>query len=130
LRVIAEAANDFSGKCDIGDRRIFERLRVVQTEAWGNDISAWDHDETEYKNFLAEHAVEATSGKSNKHILCHGINGELDSNKAIFINMIPYKGESSKRVIGNKPATTKLLSVSPLIPVALGDFLGIFSGKL
>jgi hypothetical protein len=44
--------------------------------------------------------------------------------------MVPYEGESGKRVIGNKPASTKLLSVSPLVSVALGDFLGIFSGKL
>jgi len=72
----------------------------------------------------------ATSGKSNKHVICHGIKGKLDCNKAIFINMIPYEGESGKRVIGNKPASTKLLSVSPLIPMAPGDFLGIFSGKL
>jgi hypothetical protein len=72
----------------------------------------------------------ATSGKSNTHVLCHGIKGELESNKAIFINMIPYKGESRKRVIGNKPASTKLLSISPLIQVAPGDFLCIFSGKL
>jgi hypothetical protein len=72
----------------------------------------------------------APSGKSNKHILCHGIKGKLDSNKAIFISMIPYEGESGKRVIGNKPVSTKHLSVSLLIPVAPGDFLSIFSGKL
>ena len=70
------------------------------------------------------------SGRSNTHVLCHGIKGELDSNKAIFINMIPYEGESGKTLIGNKPASTKLLSVSPLIQVARGDFLAIFSRKL
>jgi hypothetical protein len=72
----------------------------------------------------------ATSGNSNKHVLCHSIKGKLDCNKSIFVNMVPYKGESGKRVIGNKPASTKLLSVSPLVSVAPGDFLGIFSGKL
>jgi hypothetical protein len=79
---------------------------------------------------LVEHAIEATSGKLNKHVLYYSIKGELDSNKAIFINMVPYKGESSKRVIGNKPASTKLLSISLLILVAPGDFLSIFSRKL
>jgi hypothetical protein len=44
--------------------------------------------------------------------------------------MIPYKGESSKKVISNKPTSTKPLSISPLISLALGDFLDIFSGKL
>jgi hypothetical protein len=72
----------------------------------------------------------ATSGKSNKHVLCHGVKGKLDYNKSIFVNMVPYKGKSRKRVIGNKPASTKLLSVSPLVSVAPGDFLGIFSRKL
>jgi hypothetical protein len=72
----------------------------------------------------------ATSGKSNKHVLCHSIKGELDCNKSIFVNMVPYEGESGKSVISNKPASTKLLSVSPLVSVAPGDFLGIFSGKL
>jgi hypothetical protein len=44
--------------------------------------------------------------------------------------MVPYEGESGKRVISNKPASIKLLSVSPLVSVAPGDLLGIFSGKL
>jgi hypothetical protein len=47
-----------------------------------------------------------------------------------LIPVIPDEGESGKRVMGNKPASTKLLSVSLLIPVAPGDFLGIFAGKL
>ena len=71
----------------------------------------------------------ATSGKSNKHVLCHGIKGKLDCNKSIFVNMVPYEGESRKRAIGNKPASTKLLSVSPLVSVAPRDFLGIFLGN-
>jgi hypothetical protein len=37
---------------------------------------------------------------------------------------------SGKRVIGKKPASTKLLSICPLVLVYLGDFLGIFAGKL
>jgi hypothetical protein len=48
----------------------------------------------------------------------------------IFVNIVPYKGESRKRVIGNKPTSAKLLSVSPLVPVAPRDFLSIFSRKL
>lgn len=39
LRVIAEERGDFSGKCDIEDNRIFERLRVTQTGAWENNLS-------------------------------------------------------------------------------------------
>lgn len=130
MRVITEKANVFSGKCDIEDKRIFERLRAARIAAWRNDLSVWDRDQTKYEDFLANHTVMATFGKSNTHVLCHGIKDDLESNKAIFINIIPYEGESGKRAIGNKPALTKLLSVSPLIPVTPGDSLGIFSRKL
>jgi hypothetical protein len=71
-----------------------------------------------------------TSGKSNKHVLCYSIKGKPACNKSIFVNMVPYKGESGKRVISNKPASTELLSVSMLVSVALRDFLSIFSKKL
>jgi len=74
--------------------------------------------------------MKATSRKSNQHVLCHGIKGNLDCNKSIFVNIVPYKGESGKGVISNKPASKKLLSVSLLVSVAPRDFLGIFSGKL
>ncbi|PQE24976.1 transposase IS4 domain-containing protein [Rutstroemia sp. NJR-2017a BVV2] len=70
----------------------------------------------------------ATSGKSNKHILRHSIKGKLASNRSVFVGIIPYEGESENRVIGGKPASTKLYSISPLVSVDAGDFLGIFSG--
>jgi hypothetical protein len=57
--------------------------------------------------------VTATSGKSNEHVIRHGIEGELATNKAIFVGVVPYEGESEKRVIGNRPASTKLYSISP-----------------
>lgn len=130
MRVIAQEGGDFSGKCDIEDHRICERLRIPCTGSWANHVSDWDQDHIEYESFLADHRVMATSGKSSEHILYHGIKGELACNKSIFVSMVPYEGESGKRVIGNKPASTKLLSISPLVLIALGDFLGIFSGKL
>jgi hypothetical protein len=72
----------------------------------------------------------ATSGKSNEHILRYGIKGKLASNRSIFVSIIPYEGKSENRVIGGKPASTKLYSISPLVSVDTGDFLGIFLGKL
>ena len=72
----------------------------------------------------------AISGKSNEYILCHGVKGKLASNSSIFVSMVSYNGESGKRVIGNKPVSTKQLAIFPLVSVAPGDFLGIFSGKL
>lgn len=72
----------------------------------------------------------ATSRKSNEHILRCRIEGKLALNRFVFVGIIPYEGESEKRVISNKPASTKLYSISPLVSVTPRDFLGIFSGKL
>jgi hypothetical protein len=43
-RVIAEEEGDFSGKYDIKDRRVFERLRTTRSGAWADDLSVWNHD--------------------------------------------------------------------------------------
>ena len=74
--------------------------------------------------------MTTTPRKSNEYILCHGIKGELAYNMSIFIGIVPYEGESGKKVVGSKPASTKLLAISPLVLVVPRDFLGIFSGKL
>jgi hypothetical protein len=130
VRVLAEEGGGFSGKCDIEDKRIFERLRTTHSGGWANNLSVWNLDETEYHAFLANHSVMAMSGKSNDHILRYGIKGKLAPNKSVYIGIIPYEGDSGKRVIGTKPASTRLFSISPLVSIAPGDFLGIFSGKL
>ncbi|TGO21811.1 hypothetical protein BPAE_0199g00050 [Botrytis paeoniae] len=126
VRVIAEGG-DFSDICDIDDKRIFERLRTTQSSAWANNVSVWGQDQQEYTTFPASHSMMATSGKSNEHILRHGIKGKLASNKSVFVGIVPYEGESEKRVIGNKPASTKLYFISPLVSIAPGDFLGNFN---
>ncbi|CZT13843.1 uncharacterized protein RAG0_17334 [Rhynchosporium agropyri] len=63
------------------------------------------------------------------YVLYHGIKGKSECNKSVFVSLIPYDGESGKRVIGNKPASTKLLSVSTLATAVPGDFIGLFPGK-
>ena len=72
----------------------------------------------------------ATSGKSNEYILCYSIKGKLAINRSVFVSIISYKGKSEKRVIGNKPALTKLYSISPLVSITPRDFLRIFFRKL
>ena len=130
LRVIAEEGNDFSGKSDVEEKWISDRLHAPQKRCWGNHLSIWDQDLTEYENFLANHSMKPTSGKSNIHVLRHGIKGQLDRNKSIYVGLVPYDGESGKMAFKNKTASTKLLLVAPLVPVAPGDFLGIFPGQL
>lgn len=63
-------------------------------------------------------------------MLRHGIKGDIDHNKSIYINMIPYEGVSGKKTLTGKSASANLVAVSPLVSVSPGDFLGIFPGKL
>lgn len=130
LRVIAEEDGDFSGKCDVEEARISERLRAVRLGAWNNSLSAWSEDKAEYETFTAHHKTVATSGKSNQYVLCHGIRGKRDDNQSVFVSLVPYEGKSGKRVMSNKAASTKMLAVSTLAVVMPGDFLGLFSGQL
>jgi hypothetical protein len=121
--LVIEEGNNFFSRCDIEDRRIFERLCIPSKGAWGNDLCNWDQYSTERDNFKADHSITPTSGEPNIDILRNGINGQLDCNKSIYVGIVPYEVESGKRTIGNKPASTKLLAVCPLISVAPGDFL-------
>lgn len=84
LRVIAEETNDFSGKSDIEERWIYDRLHAPQNMCWGDHLSVWDEDSTEREDFLASHDLKPTSAKSNIHLLRHGIPGQSDSNKYLY----------------------------------------------
>jgi hypothetical protein len=129
LRAIAQADGDFSGRCDLEDQDTFHRLHIPQGVAWGDDLSDW-RDTAEKDNYLAAHSIRAVSGKSNAHVLHHGIKGDIHANKAIYVSMIAYEGISSKKTLSGKSPSAKLLAVSPLVSVSPGDFLGLFPGKL
>jgi hypothetical protein len=129
LRAVAQADGDFSGRCDLEDQDIFHRLHIPQGVIWGDNLSDW-MDTAEKDNYLATHCIEAISGKSNAHVLCHGIKGDIVANKSIYVSMIPYEGVSAKKTLGGKSPSAKLLAVSPLVSVSPGDFLGIFPGRL
>ncbi|KAN0101933.1 hypothetical protein V8E51_012443 [Hyaloscypha variabilis] len=130
LRVIAQEWNDFSGQSDIEERWIYNRLRALQNMCWGDHLSVWNQDLTEYEDFLANHNLKPSSTKSNIHVLRHGIKGQLDRNKSIYVSLVPYEGQSDRRALSNKAALTELLAVAPLVAVAPGDFLGLFPGRL
>jgi hypothetical protein len=130
LRVIAEEGNDFSGQSDIEERWMFNRLRAPQTMCWGDDLSIWDKDSAEQEDFLANHSLKPTSTNSNIYVLPYGIEGQFDRNKAIYVSLVPYDGQSDKRTFSNKAASTELLAVAPLVAIAPGDFLGLFPGRL
>jgi hypothetical protein len=130
LRIIAEEADDFSGKSDIEERCIYDRLHAPQNMCWGDHLCAWDRETKERDQFLASCSLKPTSTKSNIHVLHHGIKGWPDRNKSIYISLIPYEGKSDNITLGRKAASTDLLAVTPLVAIAPGDFLGIFPGRL
>lgn len=130
LRAIAQAGGDFSNRCDLEDVTIFDRLHLPQNVVWRDDLSDWGENSTEKNNYLANQSIKAVSGKSNTHVLRCGIKGSVDSNKSIYISMVLYNGISGKRTLSGKPASTRLLAVSPLVSVSPGDFLGTLSGRL
>jgi hypothetical protein len=66
----------------------------------------------------------------NTYVLRHGIKGDIDHNKLIYVSMILYEGASGKKPLTGKSASAKLFAVSPLVSVSPRDFLGIFPGKL
>jgi hypothetical protein len=79
---------------------------------------------------LANHSLKPTSRKSNSYVLRYKIEGQLDRNKSIYVSFVPYKGQSDKRTLSNKTASTDLLTVPLLVAVTPKDFLGIFPGQL
>lgn len=130
VRTIAEEGDDFSGRSDIEEQWIFNRLHAPQNLYWGDHLSVWDHDSTEYKDFITDHNIKPTSAKSNVYVLRHGLKGQPDCNKSSFVSLVPYEGESGKRTVGTRSGSTELLAVAPVVPIIPGDFIGIFSGRL
>src|SRR5277367_4233169 len=84
----------------------------------------------EHEIFMANHKIKSTSGKSNIHVLRHGLKGQPDRNKSSFISLVPYEGKSSKRTLSTHSASVELLAVAPLVPIFPRDFLGIFARRL
>ncbi|KIM93180.1 hypothetical protein OIDMADRAFT_21550, partial [Oidiodendron maius Zn] len=48
LRAIAEEAGDFSGKSDIEERSIYDRLHAPHNMRWGDHLTHWDQDSAEH----------------------------------------------------------------------------------
>jgi hypothetical protein len=97
LRAIAQAGGDFSGRCDLEDQDFLHRLHIPQGVIWRDDLSDWG-DSTEKNSYLANQSIEAVSGKSNTHILPHGIKGDIDGNKSIYVTMIRRHGNGCASV--------------------------------
>jgi hypothetical protein len=121
LRVIAEEANDFPGKCDIEDEDILKRTGA-RREGWANDSFEWLH-ASEKEKCRLDHDIKPTSYESTAHVLLNGVNYDSERNKSVFINLVRYEIESKKIYYRGKPAVSKRIAVCPMVPVALEIFL-------
>jgi hypothetical protein len=71
---------------------------------WRDDCSDW-RDTAEKGQYLASRSTTATSGESNTYVLRHGIKGDIDHNKSIYVGMILYNGVLGKRTLTGKSAS-------------------------
>jgi hypothetical protein len=88
-RVIAEKANNFSGKCDIEDEDILKRTGACREE-WANDAFEWLH-ASEKKECNLDHKIEPTSRELTMPVLLNGLNYNTRRNKSVFIDLVCYK---------------------------------------
>ena len=77
-RVIAEEANDFSGKCDIEDEGILKRTGA-RREEWANDSFEWFH-ASEKEKCRLDHDIEPTYCESTAHVLLNDLNYDFGRN--------------------------------------------------
>ncbi len=92
-------------------KHIAERLQVAES-LWNNASNEWYSSDKEAVFKLAI-IVNKTSSKSLSSLFNDRANTEQYWNKAIFMSLVPNGDER--------------LAICPIIPVFLGDFLGIYS---
>ncbi|KFY43092.1 hypothetical protein V495_04165 [Pseudogymnoascus sp. VKM F-4514 (FW-929)] len=129
-RTLAQEGDDFSGRSDIEEKWIYDRLHAPHNMCWGDHLSMWDPDSMEREKFMANCNIKSTSRKSNINVLSYGLKRQPERNKSNYVSLVPYEGESGKRTLGTRTGSTELLTVAPLVPILPGDFLGIFPGRL
>ncbi len=114
LRALKQAKGNFLGRLDLLYTSIAEILSIPES-AWDNRSNTWYSDEEEALYKLISSYI-ATLTKSNPKRLIENTYIESGTNKSFFILI--------------RPSAEKLVSVFPIVPVFLGDLLGIFSSKI
>lgn len=114
LRALEHAKGSFSGKLDLLHASTAEILRIPEP-AWDNGPKRWYSNEEAASYKLISNCI-VTSTESNPKRLTEDTYIESGTNKSFFVS--------------NRPSAEKLVSIFPIVPVFLGDLLGIFSGKI
>lgn len=114
LQALEQAKGNFLGRLDLLYVSITEILSIPEL-AWDNGSNTWyfNEEEASYK-LISSYIVTLT--ESNPKRLIEDTYIESGINKSFFVLI--------------RPSAEKLVSVFPIIPVFLGDLLGIFSGKI
>ncbi len=114
LRVLKQAKGNLLGRLDLLYTSIAEILSILESAQDNRSNTQYsDKEEASYKLISS---YIATLTKSNLKRLIKDTYIESGTNKSFFILI--------------RPSAEKLVSVFPIIPVFLGDLLGIFSSKI
>jgi hypothetical protein len=114
-RCVAQAANDFSGRCDLEDAS--ERATIPAND-WGDTYFQW-FNMSEKVKYQTDHNVEPSSYETTARIIRDGLRGDKKRNKSLFVDLTSYEIKSNKSV-----------AVFPIVPISPGDFLGTFPGTI
>ena len=135
MRVLDERALNFPGTIDLHQRAVEKVSNVAKIALinWVNGTRALNQEEEQsyLASFDCTLRPEELSSQSTRDILRHGIDGQSECNKAIYICLVPYEGPlNGKRKSDGTPASSIVVAPCPVVPILPGDFLGVMSGQL
>jgi hypothetical protein len=114
LRALDRARGNYTGRLDLRHESVAGILSIPDS-SWDNESNMW-HSAGEETSWKLTSSSTATSTESNLSRLTTDAYIESGTNKSFFISL--------------RPGVDKLVSVFPIIPIAAGDLLGIFAGKI
>ncbi len=116
LRALDQARGNYTGRLDLRYKSV-ARILSIPDLSWDNGSNMWHSasKETSWK-LTSSSTATATLTESNLSRLTTNAYIESGTNKSFFISL--------------RPGVDKLVSVFPIIPIAAGDLLGIFVGKI
>ncbi|PVH71194.1 hypothetical protein DL98DRAFT_616299 [Cadophora sp. DSE1049] len=114
LRALDWARGDYSGRIDLQHPSVAETLNIPDS-SWDNGSNMW-HSDSEEMSWRLTSGCMATSTESNVSRLTADAHIGSGTNKSFFVSI--------------RPGINTQASVFPVIPVAEGDLLGIFAGKI
>merc|ERR1712225_150549 len=114
LRALNWPRGDYSGRMDLQHPSVAEILSIPDSN-WNNGSNPW-YSEREEMSWKLTGRCTATSMESNMNRLLQDAYVASGTNKSFLVSL--------------RPGIHTLVSVFPIVPVAAGDLLGIFAGKV